>query len=361
MTSNLEKLIRQHLVNVQTYDPVDPPEMLAKRARIPEDQIVKLNGNENPYGASPKAAEAVAKTSLHIYPDPLQRKIRQSLSDYTGMPIEYIIAGAGADELIDLLFRLFMDPGDKILDFEPTFGMYGFCARINGCIVQSVPRNEQFDIDVDAAKAAIDDKTKIVFVASPNNPTGNLASEAEIKALLDTGIIVVVDEAYYEFCGNTFASLIPDYDNLVILRTMSKWAGLAGVRIGYGLMSPQLVQHIIDIKPPYNVNIAAEAALVASIEDAPALLENVGKIVAERERMFTLLEAIDGVTPWPSKGNYILCQFAPGRAKEVYEALAMKGIFVRDFGSKSLQDYFRIGVGIPAETDALIKAMKAVL
>ena len=203
MKSNLQKLIRQHLVNVQTYDPVDPPDLLAKRAGIPEDKIVKLNGNENPYGGSPRAIEAVAKAPLHIYPDPLQRKIRQSLSGYTGMAPEYIIAGAGADELIDLLFRLFMDPGDKILDFEPTFGMYGFCARVNGGRVHSVPRDERFDIDADAAKAAIDDKTKMVFFASPNNPTGNLASKNEIKALLDTGIIVVVDEAYYEFCGTT--------------------------------------------------------------------------------------------------------------------------------------------------------------
>ena len=119
--------------------------------------------------------------------------------------------------------------------------------------------------------------------------------------------------------------------------------------------------HIIDIKPPYNVNIAAEAALIASIEDAPALQENVNKIIAERERMFSLLEAIPGVTPWPSKGNYILCQFAPGRAKQVYEDLAMKGIFVRDFSTERLKDYFRAGVGLPAETDAFIEGLKAVV
>ena len=358
MAVNIEKLIKPHLLDIKTYDPVDPPELLAKRAGIPEDQIIKLNGNENPYGGSPKAAAALATTPLHIYPDPLQRKIRSALSDYTGMEQEYIIAGAGSDELIDLLFRLFISPGDKILDCDPTFAMYGFCARVAAGEIELVPRDELFEIEVDAVKDAIDSRTKVIFVSSPNNPTGNLASEEQVKALLETGLIIVVDEAYYEFSNQTVAGLTPDHDNLVVLRTMSKWAGLAGLRIGYGIMSPSLVQHIIDIKSPYNVNVAAEAALLASLEDAPALLNNVNLIMEESKRMFSLLEAIPGVTPWPTYGNFILCQFAPGRADEIYEGLASRGIFVRNFGSERLQDCFRIGVGTPDQTDALIEAMK---
>ena len=358
MAVNIESLIRPHLVDIKTYDPVDPPELLAKRAGIPEDKIIKLNGNENPYGGSPKAAAALAKTPLHIYPDPLQRKIRSALSDYTGMEQEYIIAGAGSDELIDLLFRLFISPGDKILDCDPTFAMYGFCARVAGGEVELVPRDELFEVEVDAVKDAIDSKTKVIFVSSPNNPTGNLASEEQIRALLETGLIVVVDEAYYEFSKQTVAGLTPDHDNLVVLRTMSKWAGLAGLRIGYGIMSPSLVQHIIDIKSPYNVNVAAEAALLASLDDAPALLDNVNLIVEETKRMFSMLEAMPGVTPWPTFGNFVLCQFAPGRADAIYEGLAGRGIFVRNFGSERLQDCFRIGVGTPEQTDALIEAMK---
>ena len=358
MAVNIEKLIRPHLVDIQAYEPVDPPELLAKRAGIPEDQILKLNGNENPYGGSPKAAAALAVTPLHIYPDPLQRKIRSALAGYTGMESEYIIAGAGSDELIDLLFRLFISPGDKILDCDPTFAMYGFCARVAGGSIELVPRDELFEIEVDAVKDAIDSKTKIIFVSSPNNPTGNLATESQVRALLETGLIVVVDEAYYEFSKQTVAGLTPDYDNLVVLRTMSKWAGLAGLRIGYGIMSPSLVQHIIDIKSPYNVNIAAEAALLASLEDAPALLDNVELIMDECKRMFSLLEAIPGVTPWPTYGNFILCQFAPGRAQEIYEGLASRGIFVRNFGSERLRDCFRIAVGKPEQTDVLIAAMK---
>jgi len=360
-TVDIDKLIRPHLVDIKSYDPVDPPELLAEQAGIPLDQIIKLNGNENPYGGSPKAAKAVANTPLHIYPDPLQRKIRKALGEYTGLGPEYLIAGAGSDELIDLLFRLFISPGNKILDCEPTFAMYGFCARVAGGEVKMVPRDELFELDIDAIEDAIDEETKIIFVSSPNNPTGNLASESQVRELLETGLIVVVDEAYYEFCGQTVAGLAPDHENLVVLRTLSKWAGLAGLRIGYGIMSPRLVQHVIDIKSPYNVNVAAEAALLASLEDAPALLEKVDLIVQERERMFSLLTAISGVKPWPSFGNFILCQFAPRRASEVYEALAMRGIFVRDFPSERLRDCFRVAVGTPAQTDAFIGAMREIV
>ena len=355
---DIEKLIRPHLVNIQSFSPVDPPEILAQRAGIALDKVVKLNGNENPYGGSPKAAEAMARAPLHIYPDPLLRKVRKALGEYTGMDPDYIIAGAGSDELIDLLFRLFISPGDQILDCDPTFAMYAFLARVADSEIVMVPRDELFNVDVDAVKRAIDSKTKIIFITSPNNPTGNLASESQIRDLLETGLIVAVDEAYYEFCGQTAADLVPDHENLVVLRTLSKWAGLAGLRIGYGIMSPRLVKHMIDIKQPYNVSVAAEAALLASIEDAPALLANVQRLVAERQRMFSLLESIPGVTPWPSDGNYILCRFAPGRALEIYEDLASRGIFVRNFGSERLRDFFRISVGMPHETDAVIEAMR---
>ena len=354
----VEKLIRPHLVSIQTYDPVDPPELLARRAGVPADKIIKLNGNENPYGPSPKAAEAVANAPLHIYPDPLQRKMRTALGAYTGLDSDFIIAGAGSDELIDLLFRLFISPGDEILDFDPTFGMYAFCARVAEAGIRMVPRDERFNIDLDSLDSAAGPRTKIIFVSSPNNPTGNLASDEHVKALLDTGVIVVVDEAYYEFCNRSVANLVPHYENLVVLRTLSKWAGLAGLRIGYGIMSPSLVDHMIDIKSPYNVNVAAEAALLASLEDAPALLANVERIVEERERMFSLLSSISEVIPWPSFGNFILCQFAPGRAQAIYEGLAQRGIFVRNFGSERLRDCFRVAIGTPDETNAFVEALR---
>ncbi len=359
MSANgIDKLIRPHLTNIRTYDPVDPPELLAERAGIPADRVIKLNGNENPHGGSPKVAEAVARTAFHIYPDPLQRGMRSALARYTGLEPESLIVGAGSDELIDLLFRLFISPGDVILDFDPTFAMYGFCARVADAEVRLVPRDELFEIDIDAVREAIDSKTKIIFISSPNNPTGNLASEAQVRSLLETGLVVVVDEAYYEFCGQTAAGMVPEHENLVVLRSMSKWAGLAGLRVGYGIMSPSVVKHIVDVKSPYNVSVASEAALIASLEDADTLLKTVKKIVAERDRMFELLQAIPGLTPWPSSGNFVLCQLAPGRAQEVYDGLAARGIFVRNFPSERLRDCFRISVGTSDHTDVLVAALR---
>ena len=236
--------------------------------------------------------------------------------------------------------------------------MYAFCARLAQAELKYVPRNETFDLDIDAAKQSIDARTKIVFLSSPNNPTGNLASEEHIRALLDTGRVIVVDEAYFEFCKQSAADLVPEYENLVVLRSMSKWAGLAGLRVGYGIMSPTLVNYIIDIKSPYNLNIAAEAGLLASMEHASELQEAVDAIVDERERMISLLQALPGVKPWPSAGNFVLVQFAPGKAEEIFQSLAKRGIFVRKFGGERLRDCFRISVGTPKQTNALIAAMK---
>lgn len=356
---DIEKLIKPHLMDIKTYEPVDPPELLAEKAGIPKKDILKLNGNENPYGGSPKVAPALSNLEVHIYPDPLQRQIRKALSQYVGIGMEYIIAGAGSDELIDLLFRLFISEGDEILDCDPTFAMYAFCARVAGGSIRLIPRDESFDIDTQAVKSAITDKSKIIFVSSPNNPTGNLATESQILGLLDTGLIVVVDEAYYEFCNQTFANLVLEHENLVILRTMSKWAGLAGLRIGYGIMNPKLVDHIMDIKSPYNVNAAAEAATIASLDDADELNSKAKLIINERDRMMDLIKHIPSITPWPSQGNFILCQFdSPFQAVKVHDGLAAKGIFVRKFSSERLKDCFRVAIGTPEQTNIFIRALK---
>ena len=355
---DINMLIKPHLVSAPTYAAMEPPEILAKKAGISENQIIKLNGNENPYGASPRAIAAVKDVPLHIYPDPKQILIREALSKYTKMPMDFIVAGAGADELIDLIFRLFISTGDKVIDFEPTFGMYSFGARLAGGSVELVQRDENFDIDIGEAKKNCDDRTKMVFVTSPNNPTGNIASKSDIEELLELNLIVVVDEAYYEFSGCTVQELTKNHRNLIVLRTMSKWAGLAGLRVGYGIMHPDIARYMMEIKPPYNVNVAAEVALLASLEDSEYLLSNVKLIIRERDRMYNLLQEIPGVIPWPSKGNYILCEFDENQAQRVYEGLASKGIFVRSFGSPRLKDFFRIAIGTPEQTDVLVKVMK---
>ena len=356
--TDFSKTVLPHLADFKGFDSADPLEVMAARAGIPEDQIIRLNANENPYGPSPKVAEAIAAMNPAIYPDPEQRAVRQALSDFTGFGPDHVILGAGSDEIIDLLFRLFVGTGDSIVECSPTFGMYSFGARLAGAETRSVPRDYRFEIDLESTLDAVDSTTKIIFITSPNNPTGNLASPSHIEELLGTGALVVVDEAYYEFSGQSFIDWVPNYDNLVVLRTFSKWAGIAGLRVGYGVLNPDLVQYLLAIKQPYSITVAAEAALIASLEDQNYLMEKVGLIVKERERMFALLQEIDGIDPKPSSANYILCEFEQGRAPDIFEGLAGRGIFLRRFGHERLKDYIRTSVGTPEQTDALIAALR---
>ena len=355
----MEELIRPHLRGIETYESLEPSEVLAQEADISPDKVIKLNGNENPFGCSPKAIQAVSSLrSFHIYPDPQQRAIREALSRYIGVDSKYIVAGSGCDEIIDLLLRLFLEPGDEVLECDPTFGMYAFSTRVCGGRVVSIPRDELFDVDVDGVRRAVGGCTKMIFIASPNNPTGNLTSEKDILRLLETGIMVVVDETYHEFAKATLANLISQHENLVILRSLSKWAGLAGLRIGYGIMSSRLVEYILDIKPPYNINAAAEAALLASVEDATSLLEKVETITSERERFFSSLRDMGPVKPWPSRGNFVLCQLEPGKGYGVYRGLASRGIFVRYFDTPRLKDCLRISIGTREQMDSVLQALR---
>ena len=279
------------------------------------------------------------------------------LSKYLGAPEERIVAGNGSDELIDLLLRMFLGPGENIIIPSPTFGMYSFTADICGGEAVSVPSDENFEIDVEAMVVAMTDKTKAVFLASPNNPSGNIASSSQIRALLETGRLIVVDETYYEFCGQSVMPLMEEYPNLVILRTFSKWAGLAGLCIGLGVMQEEIAQTMISMKPPYNVNTAAEVALTASLEDTSVLLDRVKAIVAERERMMGLLQKIPGIKAWPSQANFILFSLPEGQGERIFEGLCNRGIFLRYFNTPQLKDFIRSSVGFPHETDAVVAAL----
>ena len=347
-----------HIRRLKPYHGVDPMEVIAERAGIPAEQVIRLNGNENPYGPSPKVNEALGRFQFYNhYTDPEQRKLRSVLSKYLGAPEERIVAGNGSDELIDLLLRMFLGPGENIIIPSPTFGMYSFTADICGGEAVSVPSDENFEIDVEAMVVAMTDKTKAVFLASPNNPSGNIAASSQIRALLETGRLIVVDETYYEFCGQSVMPLMEEYPNLVILRTFSKWAGLAGLRIGLGVMQEEIAQTMISMKPPYNVNTAAEVALTASLEDTSVLLDRVKAIVAERERMMGLLQKIPGIKAWPSQANFILFSLPEGQGERIFEGLCNRGIFLRYFNTPQLKDFIRSSVGFPHETDAVVAAL----
>ena len=359
--------IRAHLESLPPYTPIEPFEVLSARIGRDPSEIIKLDANENPYGPVPAVREALKRLEFpHIYPDPESRALRTALEGFTGVPAEYLMAGAGADELIDLLMRVLLDPGDCILSCPPTFGMYSFDAELNAARVIEVPRNKDFSLDLDATCTAVEThQPKILFVATPNNPDGSLLDSKIIDKLLELPLLVVLDEAYIEFAGeNLGAGLsrireVPVRDNLVVLRTFSKWAGLAGLRIGYGAFPRWLMPILWKAKQPYNVNVAANIAAQVSLEHVNEVAEVVEKLKAERARLFSGLQDIPYLKPYPTRSNFILCQVVDRNAAELKARLAETyGIFIRYFNKPGLRDHVRISVGRPQEIDALLDALK---
>jgi len=354
--------LRPDVITMSPYAPIFPFDVLAARLGRTPDDIIKLDANENPYGPPPQVREALANLRYaHIYPDPESRALRAALAKFTGVSADLLAAGAGADELIDLTMRLFLQPGDAIVNCPPTFGMYAFDAAVCGARVIPVPRRSDFSLDLDAVEEAVQRyHPKLIFVASPNNPDGGWLPDADLERLLALPIVVVLDEAYVEFAGVERSRIrqVPQRDNLIVLRSFSKWAGLAGLRVGYGAFPAALMPHLWKIKQPYNVSVAASAAAIAALEDATYLERHIARMVAERERLARLLTEIPYLHPYPSQSNFVLCRVVGRDACQLKLALEREGILVRYFDQPGLHDHIRISVGRPDHTDALIAALK---
>ena len=374
MTANIDKkmsskslyqnLVRSNIADMAPYTPIVPFDVLSKRLGIPVEDIVKLDANENPYGPSPSVYSALAnEKDYHIYPDPDSTALREALSQYTGIDATHIIAGQGADELIDLIVRLFVTPGDAVINCPPTFGMYRFDTELNGGKIIDVERKVDFSLDtesiVEIANSG-DQNTKILFITSPNNPDGSVLSDACLRQVLQLPLIVVLDEAYIEFAGGSRVDWVLEHENLVVLRTFSKWAGLAGLRVGYGIFPHWIISHLLKIKQPYNVNVAGSAAAVASLADVRQLQENIKKIVEERERLYSALRNFDFLEPYPSEANFILSRVIGRDAVGLKAALAERGILIRYFNTPRLQDHVRISVGKPSQTSVLLDALEVI-
>ena len=279
--------IRRDIASMSAYRPTTSLDVFAERLGIASADLIKLDANENPFGPSPKVVETLAKLpNMHVYPDPESGRLRELLADYTGVLAQQIVCGAGADELIELILQLFIEPGDTIINTPPTFAMYSFNAPIYHARTVDVYRRADFSVDVVAIQEAVTrHNAKLIFLCSPNNPSGDLVASDDIRALLDLPTTVVVDEAYIEFAdGESLASWMADCPNLIVLRTLSKWAGLAGLRIGYGIFPRPLMPHLWKIKQPYNVNVAADLAAQASLKDVDYLLGRVRQLVEQRKR-----------------------------------------------------------------------------
>ncbi len=356
-------LLNPHLAQLEAYVPIHPSDILSEKLGIPAERLIKLDANENPYGPLPAVREALARCSdLHRYPDPEQSHLRSALAGFLGVPAENILAGQGADELIDYLCRLFLSPGDRVINAPPTFGMYRFDARLAGAEVVDIPRSEDFSPDIEGiVEAGMDPKAKLLFLACPNNPSGHWLDDESLERLLALPIIVVLDEAYVEFADHSSrAKAVCERDNLVVLRTFSKAAGIAGLRLGYGIFPAWLMPELWKFKQPYNVSVAACVAGLASLSHSEEIEAVVERIKAERERLSRELRRMDSLeVVLGSQGNFILCRVQRGEALVLKGKLEERGILVRHYDSPGLANCIRISIGRPEHGDALLEALSS--
>jgi histidinol-phosphate aminotransferase len=292
--------------------------------------------------------------------------LAEAVARYAGVGPENVVLGNGGDEVIDLAVRLFVEPGESVVTCPPTFEMYSISAQAYHGRVHGVSRLGDFSLDVEGIERLVVDgkagaRPKLLFVISPGNPDGQVIPLATIRRLLRLPLAVAVDEAYVDFGAQSAVPLLEEFPNLIVLRTFSKWAGMAGLRLGYAVASPQVAGAMERLRPPYNVNAAAVVAALATFDDMAGVQATIARIVEERERLEAELAALPGARPLPSQANFLLCRFKDRSGQEVADALAAQGILVRSFRDPLLADAIRVTVGRPDQNDALLAGLWQVL
>ena len=329
---------------------------------------VKINQNENPWDV-PENVKTETLRRLDArpwsrYPEFVAASLQECLADFASWKADGVIAGNGSNELIQSLLMVTVNEAKRILISEPTFALYRQVATILGGDVVSVPLTATFQFDVPVLTEALrDSKPEVMILCSPNNPTGSVIGDDDLKQLLRTAPgLVVIDEAYHEFAGQSVVPLLNDFPNLVVLRTFSKAMGLAGMRLGYLLAAPQLVTEVRKAVLPYNLNVFSQTVAEVAIEMYEAELQPlVKRIIAERERLFAGLNAIQGLEPVASRANFMIVRTAV-EPRTIFNELLARDILVRDVsGYPMLKEYFRFNVGTPQENDRLIQSLNEIM
>ena len=361
----MKKLTNKGIEELVPYPPGKPIEELERELGI--SNSIKLASNENPLGPSPLAIQAILKSvnTLNRYPDGSGFYLKSKLSAVFGLPVDRIIIGNGSNELIELIIRTFLTPGDGVIQAFPTFLVYEKIVTGAGGMMITLPL-VNFMVDLDAIKKAIIPETKIIFINNPNNPTGTILPKKELRNFLKSipqDIIVVLDEAYIEFApepeeagGLDFLTLYP---RIIVLRTFSKLYGLAGLRVGYGFASSEIIDYMNRVRQPFNVNSLAQAAATAALDDVE-FRSNTLKIVGEGlSYLYNQLEVM-GLDYIPTHTNYFLIK-VPNGGKKIYELMLREGVIIRSMESYGLEDYIRLSVGLPEENKRFITALKKIM
>ncbi|HYP39183.1 MAG TPA: histidinol-phosphate transaminase [Chloroflexia bacterium] len=329
--------------------------------RAAERTYIRLNSDENPYGCSLNVQDILGSAdTYHLPADPMCTDLRVTLSEYTGVAPERLVAGAGTAELTERMLHAFLDSGDAVITCPPSLPNHSPAASRARVTLVQVPRAGNYDIDPDAIITSMRRQTniKMVVFSSPNNPTGTSTSPTAVVQLLHTGVWVVVDETYFEFCDRTVAPLVAEFDNLIVLRSLVPWAGLHGLPVGYALCSARAAARLQRLAPPGGLNRAAQLAAIASLQDNDNLKQRVRRIRLERGRMYRQLRKLNLLQPYPSAAPFLMCRMTRGEAGMIQRHLQDGGILVKAISDRWLSNHLRIGVGRPEDTNALVAALK---
>ena len=342
---------RKDLETVNGYTPGEQPK---------NRELIKLNTNENPYGPSPRVGEtlsALSADSLRLYPDPVATQLRQKASEVYDVPPEWIIAGNGSDEVLAMLLRCAVSPGEKVLMVYPTYSLYPILAQIAGGAPESIDLREDQSLPESLAEC----RARVLFLANPNSPIGTVFPQEAIEGLCEKGDkIVAVDEAYADFAGVTSLPLLRKYENIVVFRTLSKSYSLAGVRLGLAFCRGEIREAMFKVKDSYNVNRITQELAIAALRDPEHMEQNVSKIVATRKRLRDALESLGFEVP-QSGANFLFAKPPQGNARRIQNALREKGILVRFFNAHALDNGLRITIGTDDEIDRLIQTLKEIM
>ena len=364
MSLTLDQVVNPQLRTLAVYETGKPIEETARELGLDPAAIIKLASNENPLGPSPKAVAAMtdALARAHFYPDGGGYFLRDAIARKHGLSLDHVVLGNGSNEIIEFLGHSFLHPGTEVVAAEHAFVVYRLMADLFGATVVEVP-DPDFIHDLPAMAAACNDRTRLLFVANPNNPTGTGVSAEAIDTLVNTvppHVIVVFDEAYYEFVDQPpdCVRYVKEGRNVVVMRTFSKIQGLAALRIGYGLMPPHIAQWLQRSRQPFNANAVAQAGALAGLLDTEHQART-KRITDTGRRQLQDGFARLGLDYVPSLANFVLVK--TGRGREVFQALLRRGIIVRAMDGYKLPDWVRISIGTPEQNERLLAELPAVL
>ncbi|MEM1657752.1 MAG: histidinol-phosphate transaminase [Candidatus Jordarchaeales archaeon] len=362
--------VKSALATLEPYRGEISRRELARRLGLKEDEILPLHANENLFiereWVKERVLEALEMVDPRMYPDPQNIEVREALAKHYKVREEEVVIGSGADELIDGISRCFIDKGEQVVVLEPTFQVYKISAVLHGGICKSILlKEEDFSIDVPKLLSELDEKVRVLYICSPNNPTGNQHEREVVREVIENvNCLVVLDEAYVEFADYSLSNLIRDYENLIVLRTFSKAFGMAGLRLGVALSNEEVANFLRKGLQPYNVNVIAQYTALTMLKHWDYVARKIEEIKEQRKILWEKLSEIEGLKVYPSRANFLLIRIMKKNvsAKKVQEGLMMKGILVRErSGLPLLDNCLRITVCPSRGAEKLLSALKEML